>query len=75
MSHGLGPQSLGALCADAGFCLMLCNKAVAKQAMLALLPAFYALYPVRLRRLWQPPVHSLQVSAVRVQQCVDFCVT
>ena len=41
---------------------MLCNKAVAKQMMLKLLPPFYALYPVALRRLWQPPVHSLQAS-------------
>ena len=44
-----------------GFLVMLCNKAIAKQMMLTLLPAFYALYPVPLRRLWQPPIHTLQV--------------
>ena len=43
----------------AGFFLVLANKSVSKQVALWLLPAFYALYPLALRRLWQPPMHTV----------------
>ena len=35
-------------------------KPLTKQVVVSVLPWVYKLVPVNLRRLWQPPLHSLQ---------------
>lgn len=48
-----------ALCAAPGFVLVLASKELSRKVLLVLLPELYRFFPFRLRRLWQPPVHSL----------------
>ena len=35
-------------------------KPLSKQVVVKLLPLVYRVVPIRLRRLWQPPLHSLK---------------
>lgn len=42
-----------------GFVLVAANQTVAKRVALTIVPPLYLFFPVRLRRLWQPPQHNL----------------
>lgn len=42
----------------AAYSIMLVAKAVSKQIVLLILPGLYCVFPVELRRIWQPPVHT-----------------
>jgi hypothetical protein len=42
----------------AGFALVLASKEVSRAAAAAARPPLYGWFPVRLRRMWQPPVHN-----------------
>lgn len=44
--------------AFAAYSIMLVAKAVSKQIVLLILPGLYCVFPVELRRIWQPPVHT-----------------
>ena len=39
---------------------MIVMKPLSKQIVVTLLPLVYLVVPVNLRRLWQPPLHSLK---------------
>lgn len=41
---------------------MIVMKPLSKQVVVTLLPLVYLVVPIRLRRLWQPPLHSLKPS-------------
>lgn len=42
----------------AGFAILMASKVVFKALSFALLPRLYLFFPLKLRRLWQPPVHN-----------------
>jgi membrane-associated phospholipid phosphatase len=42
----------------AGFAIVLACKEVFRAIAYAILPVLYQFFPIRLRRMWQPPVHS-----------------
>lgn len=44
----------------AGFALIVAMKPLTKQVVVSMLPMVYKVVPVNLRRLWQPPLHSLK---------------
>ena len=44
----------------AGFVLVIVMKPLSKQVVVTFLPLMYKLVPVDLRKLWQPPLHSLK---------------
>lgn len=46
--------------ACAGFVLVIIMKLLSKQIVVKLLPLVYLVVPVSLRKLWQPPLHSLK---------------
>ena len=37
-------------------------KALSKQVIVTLLPLVYRIVPINLRKLWQPPLHSLKLA-------------
>ena len=44
----------------AGFVLVVVMKPLSKQLVVTVLPLVYKVVPVDLRKLWQPPLHSLK---------------
>lgn len=44
----------------AGFVLVIVMKPLSKQVVVTFLPLVYKMVPVDLRKLWQPPLHSLK---------------
>ena len=47
-------------CRSAGFVLVIVMKPLSKQIIVTFLPLLYLVVPVSLRKLWQPPLHSLK---------------
>lgn len=45
-----------------GFAVVAALKEGSKPVLLALLPLLYRAFPLRIRRLWQPPVHNLAAA-------------
>lgn len=45
-----------------GFVLVVAMKALSKQVIVTLLPLVYRIVPINLRKLWQPPLHSLKLA-------------
>ena len=46
-------------CHAAGLAVIAANKEASKALLLKLLPLVYWVIPLPIRRLWQPPLHSL----------------
>lgn len=44
----------------AGFALVVIMKPLTKQVIVTVLPWVYKIVPIGLRKLWQPPLHSLK---------------
>ncbi|KAG7670509.1 hypothetical protein KSW81_003071 [Nannochloris sp. 'desiccata'] len=42
----------------AGFTIVLASKEISRAVTFALLPRFYIIFPLALRKRWQPPVHN-----------------
>ncbi len=62
----------------AGFTLLLVCKELSRLVMLRALPPLYFFFPLRLRRMWQPPIHNLydpeQIpNKVSSHTCTSVC--
>ena len=47
----------------AGLLAVVAVKELCKRALQAALPLLYLLFPLRLRRMWQPPIHNQHPAA------------
>ena len=61
LQRSLAPQCCAQQAiALAGFVLVIVMKPLSKQVVVSFLPLVYLVVPISLRKLWQPPLHSLK---------------